>query len=310
MAELSSCPTKVFIVDVSQAQLIAARTYCRKLATTHYENFSVASLLIPKSLRQDFFNIYAYCRRSDDLADEQPSPDHALKALKSWRIELKTALQGASSDDPILTALVETVKRRKLATQPFFDLLDAFDRDQVQNRYATSADLLSYCRCSANPVGRILLDLAEVRSESELTLSDQICSGLQLINFCQDMARDAAINRIYMPQELSERHQVAEEMILEAQPTERLKAALQEWVTDSRQYFLRGWQLWKSVPKWLARDIHLFAGGGLAICDAIAEQQFDVWTCRPTVNKATKLKLLLRACVSHRLPKSKYFAND
>ena len=294
-------------MDVSQAQLVAARTYCRKLATTHYENFSVASLLVPKSIRQDFFNIYAYCRRSDDLADEQPSPQHALTALKSWRHDLTTALQGTQCEDLILTALVETVKRRKLTTQPFFDLLDAFERDQAQNRYATSEDLLSYCRCSANPVGRILLDLAEVRSESELAKSDHICSGLQLVNFCQDMARDAAINRIYMPQELWQRHRVTEEMILKAQPTDNLRAALREWVTDSRRYFLRGWSLWQSVPKWLARDIHLFAGGGLAICDAIAAQQFDVWTCRPTVSKATKLKLLVRACISHRLPPSRYF---
>lgn len=290
-------------------QLSQAYQFCSNYARTHSENFSIASRFIPKALRQDFYVLYAYCRYSDDLADEQASDELALAALKDWRKQLGQGLEGGTTTSPILTALVDTVKRRNLATKPLYDLLDAFQRDQIQNRYYDAADLLTYCYGSANPVGRLILSLADVNEQAALARSDAICTGLQLVNFCQDMRRDALKNRIYMPEKLYQAHHVTQEMILAAKSTPQLQAALRQWVQQSREYFLRGWELWQIVPNWLSRDIRLFAGGGLAVCDCIAAVNYDVWTQRPTVSKAAKLKLLVRTFVTTQIPHSRYFSN-
>lgn len=297
------------MVDQSN-QLSQAYQFCQNYARAHSENFSIASFFIPKALRQDFYVLYAYCRFSDDLADEQSSSELALAALKDWRKQLGQGLEGGATSSPILTALVDTVKRRNLATKPLYDLLDAFQRDQVQNRYYDSSDLLTYCYGSANSVGRLILNLAEVSGQAIADRSDAICTGLQLVNFCQDMHRDALQDRIYMPEKLYQQHHVTEAMILAAKPTKELQAALRQWVEQSRKYFLQGWELWKSVPNWLSRDIRLFAGGGLAVCDAIAAVNYDVWTSRPTVSKQARVKLLVRTMISTKIPSSRYFKNS
>lgn len=294
------------VVDQSN-QLSQAYQFCQNYAQSHSENFSIASFFIPKGLRQDFYVLYAYCRYCDDLADEQASSEQSLAALKDWRKQLGQGLEGGPTSSPILTAIVDTVKRRNLATKPLYDLLDAFQRDQIQNRYYDSADLLTYCYGSANSVGRLILNLARVTGQPAVNHSDAICTGLQLVNFCQDMHRDAIKNRIYMPEKLYQHFQVSEEMILAGKPTRQLQAALKEWVQQSRAYFLQGWDLWRSVPNWLARDIRLFAGGGLAVCDAIAAVDYDVWTARPTVSKIAKTKLLVRTILSTKIPRSRYF---
>ena len=284
-----------------------AESYCRKLARSHYENFSIASFLIPKSLRQDFYNIYAYCRWSDDLADESINSSVASERLAAWKEQFEAALSSGTSTQPILLALVATIGRHNLSREPFLDLLSAFTRDQTKTRYADDLDLLDYCRGSANPVGRILLQLAKVGDETAIAQSDQICTGLQLVNFCQDMRRDAAMGRIYLPASRYLSSGIDEQIILKSDASRELVAVLRIWVTDSRELFRQGWSLHEKVPAWLSRDVRLFASSGLAICDSLAMNKFDVWSKRPTVSKATKLRLLTRTLVTSRFPKSAYF---
>ncbi len=296
--------------------IVQANRYCRRLAKTSYENFSIASFLIPADLRQDFYNIYAYCRYSDDLADEQNSPAAALAGLDAWQKQLEIVLSNQQNPvelaknrtSPILIALSNTIGQRKLASGPFFDLLQAFRQDQSKIRYESHEELIEYCALSANPVGRILLNLARVSDTECYRRSDAICTGLQLANFCQDMKRDAAMNRIYMPRELWRAHSISEEMVLAGTSHPSLQKALADWVRYARDHFVRGWELHKHVPNWLARDVQLFAGGGLAVCDAIASQHFDVWTRRPKISKATKLRLLVRSLWSSKFPHSQYFS--
>lgn len=276
-----------------------AEAYCRYVARTHYENFSVASWLIPRRLRQDFYNIYAYCRWADDCADEAADRDAASQLLTWWQGELDGMFRGLPTRHPVMRALAVTVECHALPQTLFDDLISAFAQDQVQQRYATAAELENYCRRSANPVGRLVLGLDPAAStEENFRLSDEICTGLQLANFCQDMARDAAIGRIYAPRELWSQHGVDEAMILAARPTQQLRAMLEAWVGVARERLNRGAELAQRVPRWLSIDVRLFRSGGLAILDEIRAANYDVWTSRPTVSKLRKVRLLMSALVT------------
>ena len=179
--------------------LAQAEKYCSDLATSHYENFHVVSWLLPRHLRQHFYNIYAYCRWSDDLADETGSTVESTRLLQWWEGELNRAYAGTATH-PVFVALRSTMEKFQLPQQPFADLLSAFRQDQVKLRYRTDEELLDYCQRSANPVGRLLLALAEASTPENIAWSDSICSGLQIANFCQDIALDARKNRIYIPE--------------------------------------------------------------------------------------------------------------
>jgi squalene synthase HpnC len=285
--------------DYSAAPTLAeAEAYCRRVAHAHYENFQIASWLIPRQLRQDFYNIYAYCRWADDCADEASSPAHASALLRWWQSEIDALFQGAAPRHPVMCALKITIERHKLPQAPFNDLISAFAQDQLQQRYETAAELDDYCRRSANPVGRLILGLDAVASAPEnLRLSDAICTGLQLANFCQDMARDATMGRIYAPRQMWAEHSVDEAMILAARPTPQLQALLESWVAQARVHLEAGAELSGRVPRWLAIDVQLFRAGGLAILQQIRAARYDVWTRRPTVSKAHKLRLLAAALI-------------
>ncbi len=273
-----------------------AQAYCRSLARRHYENFTVVSWLLPRTLRQDFQNFYAYCRWSDDLADEL-EPALSLPLLKWWHQQLRLCYSGRPAH-PVMVALQSTIHRHQIPIEPLEDLLSAFTQDQTKKRYRDDADLAAYCRRSANPVGRVILKMAQADRAENLLLSDFVCTGLQLANFCQDMARDAAIDRIYAPTELCVAHGVTESMILSAHVTPQLTELLKTWVSSTRLHFDHGWPLIKSVPSWLATDIELFVRGGLALLDEIEARAFDVWTKRPTLSRGKKLKLFGSAMLS------------
>lgn len=277
-----------------------AQDYCRCWATSHYENFTVVSWLLPKRLRQDFFNIYAYCRWSDNLADEISNPQESLRLLDWWEQELQRCYHDTPSH-PVMIALQQTIHQHALPIEPLADLLSAFRQDQVVNRYQTEAQLLDYCRRSANPVGRILLHLAGVSHDDgrSFLLSDKICSGLQLTNFCQDMSRDAASDRIYVPEEFYSRHAVTESMILQRRATPELRSLLAEWTIRSHQFFVDGKPLVDLVPRWLRTDIDLFVRGGQAILNRIEACGFDVWSARPSLSKWTKLRILLASLLAN-----------
>jgi len=276
-----------------------AKKYCKNLAERHYENFSKASFLLPASIRQDFFNIYAYCRWSDDLADEIGNAADSLRLLEWWRSELLACFSGTVKH-PVFIALKETIRVHPLSLEHFEHLLDAFVQDQSVFRYSSQQEISEYCSGSANPVGRILLQLAHVEDLNALALCDHICTGLQIANFCQDIRQDALRGRIYMPRAIWERFQISELEILEGRVTDNLRFALKDWVDSARTHLVRGLPLVRMTPRWLARDIQLFARGGLTILDNIALSDFNVWDRPIEVTQRQKLVLLIRAILSPR----------
>ncbi|GAB5403504.1 MAG: hypothetical protein Aurels2KO_17350 [Aureliella sp.] len=228
------------------------------------------------------------------MADEIESDAESLRLLDWWEEQLTTAETG-QPEHPVMRALSSTITEFELSLVPFRDLLSAFRQDRTVQRYDAQAELIDYCRRSADPVGRILLSMAGADSEENFRLSDQVCTGLQLANFCQDMARDAAIGRIYAPRELYESFDVSESMLLEAECKTAMQEMLAAWVGATRERFDAGWELVHRVPKWLATDIELFIRGGTKILDQVATSGYDVWTQRPVVSKSQKLLLVAQA---------------
>src|SRR5882757_4301160 len=189
-----------------------AQEYCERLARSHYENFSVASWFLPARLRQDFFNVYAYCRISDDLGDEVGDTAASLQLLDEWEAELNACYKGHPRH-PVFVALSETVRKFEIPKQEFADLLTAFRKDQKVTRFPIFQDLLGYCRYSANPVGHLVLYLGGYSDHERQELSDYTCTALQLANFWQDVTLDYAKGRVYLPLEDLRRFGVREEEI-------------------------------------------------------------------------------------------------
>ena len=200
---------KSYAIPEIAPQLQDAQLYCERLARSHYENFSVATWFLPKQLRQHFFNIYAYCRISDDLGDEVGDPVQSLVLLDEWQAELDRCYAGTPRH-PVFVALRETVRALDIPKQPFADLLIAFRQDQTTTRYPTFDDLLGYCRYSANPVGHLVLYVCGYRDAERQQLSDCTCTALQLANFWQDVTVDYGKGRIYLPLENLRRFDVDE----------------------------------------------------------------------------------------------------
>jgi squalene synthase HpnC len=271
-----------------------AELFCRKIAKGHYENFSVISWLVPRSLRQDFANVYAFARWSDDLADESESPQAAGRALDSWRRQLEACGRG-EAHHPILVALADTLRRHQLSPSPFHDLLDAFTQDQRVVRYETRAELLDYCRRSANPVGRIVLALGGCHDPQRQAESDAICSGLQLVNFWQDIRRDRCAGRVYLPIEDMHRHRVCEADLDAPQAGPALRNLVADEVAWAESFFTAGEPLLRRAPPLLRPAIAAFVGGGRAVAAAIRREGYDTLTRRPVVSKAKKFFLAARA---------------
>jgi len=274
--------------------LTEAEAFCRAIARRHYENFTVATRLVPPRLRQHVANVYAFARWSDDLADEAASPEQALASLAAWRQRLHRCFAG-SPDHPVFIALAATVHQTGLSIEPFADLLDAFEQDQSMTRYETRADLLEYCRRSANPVGRIVLALEGCRDPERVALSDSICTGLQLVNFWQDVKRDRLAGRVYLPATDMRRHGVEERLLDAGRASPAVVALLREQVAWARECLEQGLPLEHSAPSVLRPAIGMFARGGLAIADAIERIGYDTLASRPTVSRWTKAWLAARA---------------
>jgi squalene synthase HpnC len=293
LAGWASLPPEYAIPD-SPPTVTEAEEYCRHLARTHYENFSVATWFLPEKLRQDFFNVYAYCRISDDLGDEVGDPAAALDLLDQWEAELNACYQG-SPRHPVFVALAATVRKCEIPKQTFVDLLTAFRQDQTVSRYATFNDLLGYCRNSANPVGRLVLYVCGYRDAERQALSDFTCTALQLANFWQDVSVDYAKSRIYLPLEDLEKFGVTESDIAGKRNTPAFCEMMRFEVNRARDWFRRGLPLVEKVDRELAIDIELFSRGGQEILDAIERQDFQVLGRRPEISKSRKLALVARA---------------
>lgn len=271
-----------------------ANAYCERLARSHYENFSVASWFLPKRLRQHFFNVYAYCRISDDLGDETGDPQASLQLLDQWESELNACYDG-SPRHPVFVALAGTVREFGIPKHEFADLLTAFRQDQTVLRYESFDDLLGYCRFSANPVGHLLLYLCGYSDPERQQLSDFTCTALQLANFWQDVSVDFDKGRIYLPLEDLRKFAVAESDIAAKRNTAQFREMMRFEVLRAREWFQRGLPLVKKVNHELAIDLDLFSRGGLEILNAIESQDYAVLGNRPSISKTRKLALVARA---------------
>ena len=279
-----------------------AREYCRRLARSHYENFSVATWFLPGRLRQHFCNVYAYCRISDDLGDEVGDTGAALALLNQWEAELN-ACYDSHPKHPVFVALAETVETFNIPKHEFSDLLRAFRQDQTVTRYETFDDLLGYCRYSANPVGHLVLYLCGYSDAERQQLSDFTCTALQLANFWQDVSVDYAMGRIYLPIQSLRRFGVSEDDIASNRNTQAFREMMKFEVERARQWFHRGLMLVEKVDRELAIDLELFSRGGQEILNSIERQKFAVLGQRPAISKPRKLALVARAALGKLLVK-------
>ena len=273
-----------------------ARAWCHQLATSHYENFHVATFFLPKRVRPHFESVYGFCRVSDDLGDEVGGTATALRLLRAWGEMLDECYDAPErSRHPVFVALRETVVACDLPRELFHDLLRAFMQDQVKTEYATWDEAVEYSRYSANPVGRLVLMVCGYRDEVRALLSDKICTALQLANFWQDVVRDAEIPRRYLPAEYMERYGVAEGQIEGRVFTPEFGAMIKALVERTRTMLREGSALPAMVDSELRVTLELFAKGGEAILAGIVAQDYDVLRGRPVVTRRKKAMLLLGA---------------
>jgi squalene synthase HpnC len=292
----SALPPEYAIPEHAPSE-VEAREYCRRLARSHYENFSVASWFLPERLRQHFFNVYAYCRISDDLGDEVGDTAASLRLLDQWESELNACYDG-DPRHPVFVALADTVRRFEIPKHEFSDLLTAFRQDQRVGRYDTFNDLLGYCRYSANPVGHLVLYLCGYGDSNRQQLSDYTCTALQLANFWQDITADFAKGRIYLPLEDLRRFGVSEATIGRNENTAAFRDMLKFEVQRVREWFAQGMPLIAKVDRALAIDLDLFSRGGQEILNAIERQNYAVLGRRPAISKTRRLALVARAALA------------
>jgi squalene synthase HpnC len=302
-----------YAIPSTAPTLEEARSYCKRLATSHYENFSVATWFLPKTLHQHFFNVYAYCRISDDLGDEVGDRQVSLALLDRWEQELdatyaglegggalgnaslpaagalgNASLPAAGARHPVFIALAETIRKCAIPRHEFSDLLMAFRQDQTVTRYESFDDLRGYCRNSADPVGHLVLYLCGYRDEERQRLSDYTCTALQLANFWQDVSVDWKKGRVYLPLEDLRRFGVSVDQIAEGRFNRQFGELMRFEVERARQWFALGLPLVTQVNRSLALDLELFSRGGLAILQAIEKQKYDVLGRRPSLSKLRK----------------------
>jgi squalene synthase HpnC/squalene synthase HpnD len=271
-----------------------AEHYTRRLATHHYENFNVASWLLPKRLHQHFYNLYAYCRWADDLGDEIADPARTLELLEGWEQELRDCYAGKPSH-PVFVALRQTIRACDIPIEPFSDLLVAFRQDQSVHRYPNWDSMLGYCRYSANPVGRLVLYLCGYRDAERQQLSDATCTALQLTNSWQDVGQDLDKGRIYIPLEALAAHGLTEDDIVARRFDARYVSLMKELIARTRRLFEQGMPLAERVNSALRVDIEMFSRGGLAVLDSIEAIGYDTLQHRPAIPKSKQLQLLMRA---------------
>ncbi len=262
----------------------------------HYENFPVASVLLPKRLVPAVEAIYAFARRADDLADEGDAlPAERLAALARYEAALASIGAGETQTDPMFARLAATIAQYKLPLQPFYDLLSAFKQDVETSRYASYDLLLDYCRRSANPVGLLMLTLYGAAGEDNVRDSDAICSALQLTNFLQDVAIDRAKDRIYIPMADLERFRVAPDQLDHALADANWRDLMGFEVARTRALMLGGAALALRLPGRIGWELRLVVQGGLRILEAIEKADYDVFRRRPQLKAVDWVVILWRA---------------
>ncbi len=299
----------------------AAHRYCRQLARSHYENFTVGSWLIPANRLRHIYAVYAYCRTVDDLGDEAAPgagasaidarlslPDdfggdtraYRLALLDRWQAELEACYAGAATH-PVMVALSETIAAFDLPPEPFIRLIEANRMDQQVQRYPTYADLLNYCEHSANPVGHLFLYLFGYRDAERQRLADATCTALQLTNFWQDIARDYLEGRLYLPLEDLARFGYAEEDLARGVCNDAFRGLLAFEVARTAELFQTGAALLPALTGPARLDAALFTRGGMAVLAAIRRQRYDVLTARPSLSRRVKAFLFLSTWLGSKL---------
>jgi squalene synthase HpnC len=287
-----------YLTPLERPTLAESRVWCHKLATTHYENFHVATFFLPRKVRPHFESIYAYCRVADDLGDEVADPLVATRLLDTWGSMLDECYDTpARSMHPVFVALHETIQECNPPRELFADLLHAFRMDQVKTAYDNWEELLVYSHYSANPVGRLVLWVCGYREEMLGLLSDKVCTALQLANFWQDVVEDAERGRRYVPSDAMLRYGVDEGQIEGRVFTPEFRAMMQDLVVRTREMLLEGGTISERVDRELAVTLDLFRKGGEAILNGVTAENFDVLRGRPVVSKARKARLLMEALV-------------
>ena len=262
----------------------------------HYENFPVASLLLPARLREPVEAIYAFARSADDIADEGDADAATrLAALDAYRGQLDAIAAGGEPDDPMFQRLARSIREWQLPLPLFRDLLDAFSQDVVKTRYRDFDELLDYCRRSANPIGRLLLCLYRAETKHNLHASDAICSALQLINFWQDVAVDWQKSRIYLPSDSMARFGVGEDHVANARSDPAWSALMAFEVGRARKMMLDGAPLARRLPGRIGLELRLVVEGGLRILERIEAVGYDVFGHRPSLGRADWARLVWRA---------------
>ncbi len=266
------------------------------MSVGHYENFPVASVLLPAPLRHPVAVIYRFARSADDFADEgELAAAERLALLDAYRQELRQLEAGVAPGQALFADLGAVVRAYRLPLQLFHDLLDAFSQDVLKKRYADFAELMDYCRRSANPVGRLLLHLFGAARGENLTHSDAICSSLQLINFLQDVALDWRKNRIYLPQDELRRHGVSEAQIAAGDTAGQWQAMMRFQTARARALMQSGAPLGRALPGRIGLEIRSIVQGGLRILEKIDKAEGDVYHRRPVLRAHDWPLLLFRA---------------
>lgn len=262
----------------------------------HYENFPVASIILPRRLRKPIRAIYAFARAADDIADEGDArPEQRLADLQTFRDKLNGLERGEATDDPIFAPLGRAIRDHKLSYAPFHDLLDAFSQDCTQTRYASFGEVMGYCRKSANPVGRLMLALYGDSDPKHQAWSDGICSALQLINFLQDVAVDYKKGRIYLPQDEMSKFGVTERQIAEGRVDGLWQMFMKTQIERARRMLAAGAPLGTALKGRIGLEMRLIILGGDRILEKLHESRGDMFNQRPTLGFSDWLSMLRRA---------------
>jgi squalene synthase HpnC len=295
--KLEGAPAEYAVLAV-RPSLAEAQAWCHRLATTHYENFHVATWFLPKRVRPYFESIYAFSRVSDDLGDEVASREIALRLLVEWREMLDECYEAPErSLHPVYVALQQTIRETGVPKRLFVDLISAFEMDQTHTHWESLAALEGYSKLSANPVGRLVLWVSGYRDEERARLSDKVCTALQLANFWQDVVEDWERGRRYLPADVMARFGVTDAEVARKRFTPGFRAMMQYLVEYAGAMLAEGGRISQEVDAELAVTLRLFEGGGRAALDGIVKLGYDVLARRPSVGKVTKMRLLAGALV-------------
>jgi len=278
-------------------KLNSAYSKSLKFAKSHYENFPVVSCLIPKNLRKHVAIIYWFARTADDYADEGNfSEDERLEKLDNFEFRLEQLLIGKAESDYEI-ALAYTINEKNLTAENFYNLIKAFKQDVIKNRYENCEAVIDYCRHSANPVGRLILELFDIRSEEAIKYSDKICTALQLTNFLQDVSIDYKKGRIYLPQDEMDMLQITEKMFEDKENNHKLKQLVKHNVDRIQNLFNEGKKLFPLLSRRLKVEIVWTVAGGEEILDQIRKNDYNVLNNRPELSKIRMVSLFLKSLI-------------